>query len=313
MSQPLRLVFMGTPDFALSSLRTVLAGGFKVAAVATQPDRPRGRGQRVTSSPVKIEAASQGIPVWQPRQRGQADIIPDMQRLQPDLILVAAFGQMLSAEILAIPSLGVLNVHPSLLPLYRGAAPINWAIIRGDTLTGVSIMWMTQEMDAGDIFLQETEPIHEDDTAGTLGSRLADRGGRLLVKALHAVERGEIIKIPQRSEGVVYAPALTKEMQLLNFGRPALELQRLIRGLDPKPGALTYLHHKVLKVFRPALAAPRPHLPLPGTVIQVSAAGAEVACGDGSLWLQELQPAGGRRLSALEFSRGRRLINERLG
>jgi methionyl-tRNA formyltransferase len=313
MTRPLRLVFMGTPAFALPSFKAVLDGGFPVLAALTQPDRPQGRGQQLQFSPVKTEAIARGVPVLQPRQLGQTDSVAQLRRLQPDLILVVAFGQMLSQEVLDIPALGVLNVHASLLPQLRGAAPINWAIINGDALTGISIMWLTLKMDAGDIFLQEAEPILDDDTAGTLGTRLAAKGARLLVEALRAVQGGEIIRKPQPSQGVTFAPALTKEMQRLDFSRPAEALHRLIRGLDPKPGALTHYQGKVLKVFRPRLGTGLPHQPPPGTVIQVTADGAEVACGAGTLWLQDLQLAGRKRLPALEFARGQKLANIRLG
>jgi methionyl-tRNA formyltransferase len=313
MTRPLRLVFMGTPAFALPSLKAVLDSGMALAAVVTQPDRPQGRGQRLAFSPVKSEALARGVPVWQPRLKGQADIADELRRLQPDLFLVVAFGQMLSQEVLDIPALGVLNVHASLLPSYRGAAPINWAIINGDAVTGITIMWLTLEMDAGDIFLQDAEPIRDDDTAGSLGVRLADKGARLLVESLRAVQNGHIIRKPQPSQEVTFAPALTKELQRLDFSRPAAPLHCLIRGLDPKPGAFTLYQDKVLKVFRPQLGPRLPHLPPPGTVLQVTAAGVEVACGDGMLWLQEVQLAGRKRLPALEFARGQKLLNQRLG
>jgi methionyl-tRNA formyltransferase len=313
MTRPLRLIFMGTPNFALPSFKAVLASGFEVVAAITQPDRRQGRGQRLSFSPVKTEAIARGVPVLQPHLKGQTDIVDELRQLQPDLILVVAFGQMLSQQVLDIPALGVLNVHASLLPNYRGAAPINWAIINGDALTGVTIMWLALQMDAGDIFLQEAEPILTDDTAGTLGPRLADKGAHLLVEALHAVRDGHLIRTPQPSQGITFAPALTKEMQRLDFSRPAVELHRLIRGLDPKPGAFTYCQDNVLKVFRPGLGVRLPHLPPPGTVLQVTGEGVEVACGDGSLWLLELQLAGRKRLSALEFDRGHKLINLRLG
>lgn len=312
MTRSLRLVFMGTPAFALPSLKAVLAG-HEVAAVVTQPDRPQGRGRRVSFAPVKSEALAQGIPVWQPRLKGQADIVDELRRLQPDLILVVAFGQLLSQEVLDIPTLGVLNVHASLLPQYRGAAPINWAIINGDAITGVTIMWLTLEMDAGDIFLQEVEPIQPHDTAGTLAARLADKGARLLVQALQAVQEGRIIRTPQPAQGVTFAPPLTKAMPRLDFSQPAAKLSCLIRGLDPKPGAFTFYQGKVLKVFGPRAGShSSPQAPA-GTVLQVTPQGVEVACGDGSLWLQELQLSGGKRLPALEFARGRRLSNLRLG
>jgi len=308
-----RLVFMGTPEFAVPSLRAVVQAGFEVAAVVSQPDRPQGRGQKVAFPAVKTAALELGLPVLQPHRRGQADILTKLQELQPDLILVVAFGQLLSQAVLDVPRLGVLNVHASLLPRYRGAAPIQWAVLNGDAVTGVTIMWLTLEMDAGDIFLQEEQPIRTDDTAGSLAARLAVQGAALLVQSLEEIQAGRVVRLPQPSQGVTYAPMLTKEMQRLDFGRPALTLHRLIRALDPKPGACTFYQGKVLKVFRPTLGATTPPTSPPGTVLQVTAAGAEVACGDGTLWLQELQLAGRRRLSALEFARGQQLAQQRLG
>lgn len=313
MTTGLRLVFFGTPAFGLASFLAVLEAGYPILAAVTQPDKPRGRGQKVSPSPVKAEALRRGIPVLEPREPGQADILAPLRQLQPDLFLVAAFGQFMSRELLAIPRLGSLNVHASLLPRHRGAAPINWAIIRGDQVTGVTIMWVEYKFDTGPIFLQETEPISDDDTAGTLEERLARKGGRLLVEALRAIERGEIIKRPQPEEGVTWAPALSKEIRQLDFSRPALELQRLIRGLDPKPAAYTLYEGKILKVFRPRLGRTAAVSQAPGTVLQVTEAGAEVACGDGTIWLQELQLAGGKRQSAAAFARGHRLAGIRLG
>jgi methionyl-tRNA formyltransferase len=308
-----RLVFMGTPEFAVPSLRAVVGAGFEVAAVVSQPDRPRGRGQQVSFPAVKTAALELGLPVLQPRRKGQADILAELKSLQPDLILVVAFGQLLSQEVLDIPRLGVLNVHASLLPRYRGAAPIQWAILNGDELTGVTIMWLALEMDAGDIFLQEEQPIRPDDTAGSLAARLAVQGAALLVTGLKEIEAGRLVRRPQPSEGVTYAPMITKEMQRLDFSQPAPALQRLIRALDPSPGAYTFYRGQVLKVFRPVVGTVEAQPAPPGTVLQVTAAGAEVACGDGSLWLQELQLAGRRRLSALEFARGQQLLQQRLG
>lgn len=313
MTPPLRLVFMGTPAFALPSFRVVLESGWEVAAVVTQPDRPRGRGQQVSFPPVKTEALAHGLPVWQPRLKGQADIVEPLRQLRPDLIVVVAFGQLLSQAILDIPTLGALNVHASLLPRYRGAAPINWAIINGDDLTGITLMWLTLQMDSGDMLLQEAEPILEDDTAGSLGERLAAKGAGLLARVLPDLQRGHQTRTPQPKEGVTFAPVLTKNLQRLDFSRPAVQLHRLIRGLDPKPGAFTYYQDKVLKVFRPRLAMPLSSAPTPGTVLEVSDDGALVACGDRGLWLQELQLAGRKRLSAREFARGQRLIGQRLG
>lgn len=304
---------MGTPEFAVPSLRAVAAAGYDIAAVVSQPDRPRGRGQKVTYPAVKTTALDLGLPVLQPRRKGQADIVADLQELRPDLILVAAFGQMLSQAVLDIPRLGVLNVHASLLPRYRGAAPIQWAILNGDEVTGVTIMWLTLEMDAGDIFLQEEQPIRPDDTAGTLAARLARQGAQLLVTALRQIEAGQSVRIPQPASGITFAPMISKAMSRLDFSQPALSLQRLIRALDPQPGAYTYYQGQVLKVFRPAMGSSLPPAVPPGTVLQVTEAGVEIACGDGSLWIQELQLAGRRRLRALEFARGQKLLQQRLG
>ncbi len=313
MTAGLRLIFMGTPEFAVPSLRAVVEAGFEVLAVVSQPDRPRGRGQKVSPPPVKTAAMAWDLPVWQPGLKGQADILTDLQALQPDLLVVVAFGQMLSQAVLDIPRIGVLNVHASLLPRYRGAAPIQWALINGDAVTGVTIMWLTLEMDAGDIFLQEEQPIRPEDTAGTLAARLADQGARLLVQSLREIAAGRPQRRPQPLAGVTYAPMITKALQRLDFSQPAVRLHRLIRALDPNPGAQTVYQGRVLKLFQPALGVAGPPPLPPGTVCQVTAAGAEIACGDGTLWVKELQLAGRRRLTAQEFARGHQLVHQQLG
>ncbi len=310
---PWRVVFMGTPVFAMPCLQALIAAGQPPLAVVTQPDKPRGRGRQVTAAPVKEEALSRGLPVLQPQARGQADILEEVRRLEPDLLIVVAFGQKLSAALLDIPRLGTLNVHGSLLPRHRGAAPIPWAIIAGDPLTGISIMWLTPALDTGPVFLQQAVPIGEDDTAGTLGVRLAAVGASLLVQALDILAHGVDLRIPQPEDGVTWAPALTADMGRLDFARPAVELSRRVRGLDPHPGAYTLYDGKRLKVYGARPGESRNHLPLPGTVLQVTAAGLEVACGEGTLWLREVQLAGHRRLAAREFARGHALERVRLG
>jgi len=310
---PWRLVFMGTPDFARPSLEALIAAGHRPLAVVTQPDRPRGRGRAVTPAPVKAAALAHGLPVLQPQARGQADILDDLRQLQPELIIVVAFGQMLSQALLNLPDRGALNVHGSLLPRHRGAAPINWSIIEGDPLSGISLMWMVRQCDAGPVFLQEAVPIGAEDTAGSLGARLADVGAQLLLQALDLMSHGAVIRRPQPADGVTWAPLLTKAMGRLDFSLGAAELARRVRGLDPQPGAYTDYQGKSLKVFQPCVGEPREKLPPPGTVLQVSEAGMEVACGQGTLWLQEVQLAGGRRLTAGEFARGHALAGVRLG
>ncbi|MFP3868308.1 MAG: methionyl-tRNA formyltransferase [Desulfobacteraceae bacterium] len=313
IDRPWRLVFMGTPEFARPSLRALLDAGQKVPAVVTQPDRRRGRGQKPAMPPIKEEAQTRGVPVWQPTQVRQPEVVKALAELQPELIVVVAFGQLLPPEVLNIPSVGALNVHASLLPRHRGPAPINWAIIEGDKVTGVTIMWMDAGMDTGPIFLTEAVEITDADTAGSLAGRLAQLGAGLLLQALEKLRQGEIIRRPQASQGVSYAPLLTKQMQQLNFEQPAMKVARWVRGLDPRPGAFTTYQGKRLKVYQARVGQEIDVVAAPGTVIQVTAQGAEVACSPGTVWLPELQLAGYRRMSAQEFARGHPLENQRLG
>jgi methionyl-tRNA formyltransferase len=216
-SGPWRLIFMGTPQFALPSLEAILAAGEEVAAVVTQPDRPRGRGQIVTASPVKELALAWNLPVLQPQRLKDPELIRGLTALAPEIIIVVAYGRILPQEILALPSVGLLNVHASLLPRYRGAAPINWALIRGEKETGVTIQWLRYEVDSGPIFLQERLPIAGADNFGTLYDRLADRGAALLVKSLEMLRRGEAVKLPQDVAAVTLAPPISREMRRLHW------------------------------------------------------------------------------------------------
>lgn len=310
---PWRLLFMGTPEFALPSLRALLETGEDVLAVVTQPDRQRGRGRKVKPPPIKVEAEAQGVRVLQPVSLRQPEIQRTLAGLQPELLIVVAFGKLLPPEVLAIPSMGALNVHASLLPRHRGAAPINWALLTGDTVTGVTIMWMDEGLDTGPIFLTQAVPITIEDTAGTLEVRLATIGARLLLQALEQLRQGQIIRQPQPTAGVSYAPPLTKELQRLDFSQPAVEVARRIRGLDPRPGAFTFYNGKRLKVFQARVGEEEGSPAPPGTVLQVTKAGAEVACGQGTVWLRELQLAGQRRMLASEFARGHAVEQRRLG
>jgi methionyl-tRNA formyltransferase len=307
---PWRLVFMGTPQFALPSLEAVLAAGEEVAAVITQPDRPRGRGQVLSPPPVKQLAQEWNLPVLQPQRLKTPEFLEQLTSLKPELLIVVAYGRILTPEILAVPSKGSLNVHASLLPRYRGAAPINWALINGDRETGVTIQWMHRELDAGPIFLQERVPIAETQNYGTLYTQLAERGAHLLVLALDLLRRGDAIKHPQPLAGITYAPPLTREMRRLNWRLPAAAVSGWIRGLDPAPGAYALWQAKVLKLFGARTKKADDVLAAPGTVLGLTPQGMEIACGQGSITVQELQLSGHKRLPAAEFLRGHPLLQQ---
>jgi methionyl-tRNA formyltransferase len=313
-SGPWRIIFLGTPAFALPSLKAILDAGEEVAAVVTQPDRPRGRGQQISPSPVKELATARGLPVLQPQRLKDPALLRTLADLRPELMIVVAYGRILTPESLALPAVGFLNVHASLLPAYRGAAPINWALIRGEMETGVTVQWVKYEVDTGDIFLQERVPIEEEDTAGTLAVNLAQRGAALLVKALEMLRQGQAIRLPQSEAGVSYAPPLTKEMRWINWQLPAPQVAGWIRGLDPRPGAQTRWRGREVKLFGAKVwqAGDRPRTP--GAVLRLHPQGGlEIACGQGSVLVKELQLSGHRRLAAPEFLRGNPMLKQVLG
>ncbi len=307
---PWRLIFMGTPQFALPSLEALLSGGEEVLAVVTQPDRPRGRGQKVSPSPVKDRALAWKQLVLQPQRLKKAELLEQLEALKPELLIVVAYGRILPPPLLALPSVGCLNLHASLLPRYRGASPINWALIRGDRETGVTIQWMQDEVDSGPIFLQERVPILEEDNFGSLYLRLAERGAALLVQALERLRRGEAIKEPQPVTGITYAPPLTREQRRLNWHLPAPEVAGWIRGLDPAPGAYALWQGKVLKLYGARIKRSEGPAGAPGTVLDLVNQGVEIACGQGSVLVQELQLAGHKRLPFAEFLRGQNLLKQ---
>jgi methionyl-tRNA formyltransferase len=310
---PWRLIFLGTPQFALPSLAALLDAGEHVQAVITQPDRRRGRGQKVSPSPVKELALSRGIPVLQPVRLKDPEFMATLKALAPELMVVTAYGRILTHEMLALPSVGFLNVHASLLPRHRGAAPINWALIRGDQETGVTIMWVTYEVDTGPLLLQERVPILPEDNAGTLAVRLAERGGAMLAESLDMLRRGEGRKIPQPDAGVTYAPPITPEMRRIHWEQPAREVYGWIRGLDPKPGAYTLFKGKRLGLFGARLEKAAGRVGPPGAVLGLVQGRLEVACGEGAVSLQELQAPGHKRLAAEVFVRGQNLFGQVLG
>ncbi len=309
-SGPWRLIFMGTPRFAVPSLEALLAAGEEVAAVVTQPDRPRGRGQVVTFAPVKELAVAWNLPVLQPHRLKDPAFSQRLTELAPELIIVVAYGRILPPELLALPTVGALNVHASLLPQYRGAAPINWALIKGDKVTGVSLQWLAPELDAGPIFLQQQVPINAEDNFGTLYGRLAEVGAALLVQALDMLRRGEAIKIPQNESEVTLAPPLTREMRRLHWNLAAPEVAGWIRALDPKPGAASQWRGRGLKVFGARVKKDEDKVAAPGTVLGLTPQGLEIACGNGSVTVAEVQLAGHKRLQAVDFLRGQPLIGQ---
>ena len=307
----LRLVFMGTPHFAVPILQALIESGEEILAVVTQPDKPAGRGKRLTPPPVKILAQEHSLPVLQPQKIKDPAFLEELKKLAPDVIIVAAYGKILPKEVLEIPKYGCINVHASLLPKFRGAAPINWAILAGEKETGVTIMQMDEGMDTGDILLQESIPIAADETAGTLHDKLAQLGAKLIIQALGLLKEGKLLRKKQPEEGVSYAPLLKKEDGLLDFSLSAEELSRRIRGLDPWPSAYTYFRGKLLKLFRPEVLDQETEAP-PGTIVDVDH-GLTLATGRGLLRVHEIQPEGKKRMDAEAFVRGYRpQVGERL-
>ena len=305
----MRILFWGTPDFAIPSLRALLGEGHDVVGVVTQPDRPAGRGRTVQAPPVKRVALEEGIPVLQPeRARGDA-FLAQLRALEPDISVVVAYGQILRREVLELPPLGSINVHASLLPELRGAAPINWAIIRGYRETGVTIMRMVERMDAGPILYQVRVPIAEDERAGDLWTRLSEVGAAALVQALALLEIGEIEEVEQDESKATYAPRLTRQDARVDWSLDAVSVDRTIRGMDPVPGAWTTWNGRELKLFRPRPVPDHTHDASPGTILEADGhdptQGIFVACGRGGIYIREVTPAGRRRMTAAEWVRGR--------
>ncbi|MFN8471346.1 MAG: methionyl-tRNA formyltransferase [Anaerolineae bacterium] len=298
----LRVAFMGTPDFAVPTLRQLLAmTDVEVAVVLTQPDRPSGRGRAVIESPVKSVASAAGIPILQPRSlRKDPSAVEQLRAFAPDLIVVAAYGLILPPSVLAIPRLGNINVHASLLPRWRGAAPITFALLAGDSVTGVTIMLMDEAMDTGDILTQVEETIHPDDTTGSLSERLAQRGAALLGETLPQWVAGEIRPQPQPADGVTYTRLIKKEDGAIDWQRPAVEIERAVRAYQPWPTAYTLWNGAPLKVLRASAVEAGG---APGDVVAVSG-GVAVVTGDGALRLDEVQPAGKRPMPGKAFING---------
>jgi methionyl-tRNA formyltransferase len=298
-----RVVFMGTPEFAVPSL-AALARTEEVVLVVTNPDRPAGRGQALTAPPVKREAQRLGIPVFQPEKARGPESAARIAGERPELIVVVAYGQILPPSILDIPEYGCINVHASLLPRYRGAAPINWAIARGETVTGVTIMKMDPGMDTGPMLHVREMPIGEDDTAETMFPKLSSLGAQALTEALGKLREGTLAESSQDTSRATYAPMIKKEHGRIEWGKSAREVRDLVRGMTPWPSAFTDHDGKTLKVLA---ASVREGKGAPGEILSVNRDGIVVACGEGALLLGKVQPEGGRAMSSREYAQGRRV------
>lgn len=298
----MRIVFMGTPEYAVQSLAALVEAGHDVVGVITQPDRPKGRGGKVQAPPAKLYAQAQGIPVYQPR-RIREDGVDDLRALQPDLCVTAAFGQILSQEILDIPRLGTLNVHASLLPRYRGSAPINWCLIHGEKVTGVTIMMTDRGIDTGDMLMQRELAILPGETAGELTVRLGALGAQLLVEAISALQAGTLTATPQDEARMSYHPMLRKEMGAVDWNLPAETIVNLMRGLNPWPAAYTDSSQGRLKLL--SGSAEGEHSAPPGTVLEADGkAGLLIAAGQGAVRVHMLQAQGGKAMAARDYLRG---------
>lgn len=300
-----KILFMGTPDFAAESLKALLAAGCPVVGVVTQPDKPVGRGGKVRHSPVKEVALAHDLPLFQPKRVRRPEVIARLRELDADLTVVVAFGQILSREALEISPLGSINVHGSLLPRWRGAAPIQRAIMAGDAETGITTMWMDEGMDTGDICLVARTPIGPDETGGEIHDRLARIGADLLVETVRRVEEGTAPRIPQPEEGVTYAAKLERSDEQIDWGRPARALHDQIRALNPWPGAYTIAPRGSLKVWKGSVVEQPIEGAEPGTVVAVvRREGFVVATGEGALLVREVQPPGKGRMDAQSYLNG---------
>ncbi len=304
-----RILFMGTPAFALPALEKLHTGNYNVIGVVTQPDRPAGRGQKEVAPPVKILAQKFGLPVIQPQKVKEPSFLEIFQKVNPEMVVVAAYGQILPKAIIDFPPLRCLNIHPSLLPKYRGAAPINWTIIRGETKTGVTIMDMDEGMDSGDILLQQETAIDAAESYGQLHDRLAIQGADLLLTAIEQMSAGTALRKTQDALGVTFAPRLHKETGRINWNSAASDIVNLIRGLSPDPAAYTSLSGQTLKIYT-AEAKKGEHRNTPGSIVTQTDRGLTVAAADGYVFLKEIQLAGRKRMSAIDFLRGHRLNPE---
>lgn len=302
----MRIVFMGTPEFAVPSLDALLKSDDQIVGIVTQPDRPKGRGQQLTPSPVKLIAQREGIPILQPVKMKAQEFLEPLAAWKPDLIAVTAFGRILHPGILSLPPRGCVNVHGSLLPKYRGAAPVQWAVINGETETGITTMLMDEGMDTGAILLQEKLTIMPDDTAGTLAPRLAELGGWLLVETIAQLKAGTLTPKKQDDGQATMAPLLKKEDGLIDWTMKARALADRVRGLSPWPGAYTFFGEERWNIWK-AVSTAEATSEKPGTIVSVSKQSILVAAGEGMLDLREIQTANSRRMPVSQFLAGHKV------
>ena len=300
------MIFMGTPDFAVCTLEALIKAGHEVTCVVTQPDRQRGRGKDLTQSPVKECALKYGIPVFQPQRIKDPEAVKELRKYEADIFVVAAFGQILSEEILNMPKFGCINVHASLLPHLRGAAPIQWSILNGDRKTGVTIQQMEKGLDTGDILLADKIPIDENETGDSLFDKLMKLGAELVVRVLPMIEQGTVLAQKQDESEATYAAKITKDMGLIDWNDDAEKIARYVRGLNSWPSAYTYKDGKMMKIWR-AEAVPGNKNISAGQVIDVRDDSFDVSTGDGALRIYELQIEGKKRMSAADFMRGSKI------
>lgn len=299
----MKVVFMGTPDFAVGTLEEIVKAGHEVAAVVTQPDKPKGRGKTLMPTPVKEAALKYAIPVYQPLKVRAEEFVKVLEEIAPDIIVVAAFGQIISKEILELPKYGCINVHASLLPAYRGAAPIQWAVINGDKESGVTIMQMDEGLDTGDMLLKTEVPITEEETGESLHDKLAKAGAALCVETLAKLQEGSIIPEKQGESPTAYAKMLDKKLGNIDWTKSAVEIERLVRGLNSWPSAYTYWNKKVVKIWKASVTDENSNEQA-GTVVKVEKDGFYVQTGNGLLKVLELQIPGKKRMDAGAFLRG---------
>lgn len=303
----MRVVFMGTPDFAAASLEALIKENYEIAAVYTQPDKPKGRGMEMSFSPVKELALQHGLPVYQPVKMRDGAVLGQIKDLAPDILVVVAYGRILPDDILAVPKYGAVNVHGSLLPRYRGAAPIQWAVLNGDKTTGVTTMYLASEMDAGDMIYKTETEIGEYETAGELFDRLMVLGAELLIKTLRAIENGTAPRIPQNPDEATHVTMLDKSICPIDWNRTPREVLKHIYGLRPWPVATMELEGKSYKVFAADYTGTKTDK-APGSVVSAGDRGLEIACAAGeTLLVTELQAPGKKRMSAGDFLRGHRI------
>lgn len=299
----MRVIFMGTPDFAVPSLEALLTK-HEVVLVVTQPDKPKGRGKKMVPTPVKACALEHGIPVLQPEKVKEPEFVEQLRSYEPDLIAVTAFGQILSEPILEMPKYGCINVHGSLLPKYRGAAPMQWSIIDGEKVTGITTMYMAKGLDSGDMLLKAEVEITDEDTFATIHDKMVVTGANLLLDTLDQLEAGTLERIPQDHDAATYAPMITKETGHIDWSKNRQDIINLIRGLNPVPAAYTIYEEEVLKIFGAALSDVQADSAANGEIVAVVKKGFVVKCGDGCLLITEVQARGGKRMMTDAYLRG---------